>query len=515
MGRFFKLITICLLLGLSCSLFAMKKKQEKTKKKQQLVKKINTKKFLIIRRLSLKKSKKKDSKRGKQNNKKKNLENLHNKNKKNKLPEKKGSQEKVDKEAYKFKGFIPWVKACCKLPSLSDDETYYTVLTREEFLKAAKNFIKTIKAGPLFDKNFWLKGEIPFLQMTRHKFFVEKIILGHDKVLIVISDIHGDIHALNLCLLCDIEDNSFKIKNKDLHFVFLGDYVDRGIYGTEVLYTLMRLKIDNPDRVFLLRGNHEDISLNAHHGFMQEYMTKFPESSSDLFAEVDDVYNFLPAAIYLGTKKRGTHYFALFCHAGLEYRFDPRALLEDKKTHLYQHVDKLNFDWIDKSSPPWFVLELCKDEKSFQCLPKVTSDIGFFWDYFNMFDDEEKSYVQKRFVFSLSKKITEKLLALMSSKKNKICVIFRGHQHTDKAFKSFAKNFGVHNCWPQKKFNKEKLTNIPLSKCGVVWTICPIYSPYRKRYNCDFVPYVVITLGKKYKDWKIDICNIERLQKKN
>ena len=87
--------------------------------------------------------------------------------------------------------------------------------------------------------------------------------------IIVVGDIHGNLKSLLKLLKLNYE--------KPCKFLFLGDYIERGKYSIEVLVLLMLLKLKRPERFYLLRGNHEDILLNYHFGFIQECEIKYPQ----------------------------------------------------------------------------------------------------------------------------------------------------------------------------------------------------------------------------------------------
>ena len=85
----------------------------------------------------------------------------------------------------------------------------------------------------------------------------------------------------------DIHGQFFDVKNligkgggvPDNKFIFIGDFVDRGYNSVETITLLFCLKVKYPDRVYLLRGNHESRNITMMYGFLDEINKKYGNSN--------------------------------------------------------------------------------------------------------------------------------------------------------------------------------------------------------------------------------------------
>jgi len=115
-----------------------------------------------------------------------------------------------------------------------------------------------------------------------------KIVYDNSSKVLFIGDIHGDF------------DTIIKIKNimKDYDkVVFLGDYVDRGRYGYEVLKEILESYLKEKDKIVLLKGNHENLLMNKFYGFYEEILKK----ESDVLEIIEEFYNSLKL-IYINNR---------------------------------------------------------------------------------------------------------------------------------------------------------------------------------------------------------------------
>lgn len=76
------------------------------------------------------------------------------------------------------------------------------------------------------------------------------VFTGSNQCVYAVGDLHGDYEHFRKSL------KTFERAEKDSLLLFLGDYADRGLHGSEIIIQLNRL-MDNRKDIVCLKGNHE------------------------------------------------------------------------------------------------------------------------------------------------------------------------------------------------------------------------------------------------------------------
>jgi diadenosine tetraphosphatase ApaH/serine/threonine PP2A family protein phosphatase len=187
-----------------------------------------------------------------------------------------------------------------------------------------------IDAGALLQE-LMTSDQLPALEVMielckagRTVFAKEEPLLTVTAPCVVVGDIHGQLR--------DLQHNILRIAGDlgKVPLLFLGDFVDRGASSLHCMAILICAKILHPDKVFLIRGNHESRMTNSVYGFLTECHSKYPVEMTEntppatiniffaqpthpLWAEMNRVFDALPLAAIIGDR--------IFCvHGGLSPR---------------------------------------------------------------------------------------------------------------------------------------------------------------------------------------------------
>mmetsp|Transcript_36359 Transcript_36359/g.49956 ORF Transcript_36359/g.49956 Transcript_36359/m.49956 type:complete len:307 (-) Transcript_36359:33-953(-) len=122
-----------------------------------------------------------------------------------------------------------------------------------------------------------------------------------DAPVTVCGDIHGQFHDLK---------ELFRIGGEcpRTNYLFVGDFVDRGFFSVETFLLLLALKVRYPDRITLIRGNHESRQITQVYGFYDECLRKY--GSVSVWRHCTEIFDYLSLSALIDDK--------IFCvHGGL------------------------------------------------------------------------------------------------------------------------------------------------------------------------------------------------------
>jgi diadenosine tetraphosphatase ApaH/serine/threonine PP2A family protein phosphatase len=178
------------------------------------------------------------------------------------------------------------------------------------------------------------------LNSARNILSREPNILRIDAPVIAVGDIHGQFYDL-----LNLLEEGGQPSESSTPFLFLGDYVDRGSFSCEVIFTLLALKIAYPDKIYLLRGNHECGSVSSHFGFKQECKRKY---GVNVYHRALLVFQTMPIASIISTAFGDIY----ACHGGLSPTLKTLEEIEalDRFVEPEQNSGLLDILWSDPIS---------------------------------------------------------------------------------------------------------------------------------------------------------------------
>jgi hypothetical protein len=173
--------------------------------------------------------------------------------------------------------------------------------------------------------------------------YIEKKDLPGKSKVFVRADLHGDLKSLieNIKTLQaeGLVDENYRCLPA-VHLIFLGDYADRGKNTMQVLELLTSLRMENPNQVTLLRGNHENTDINQSYAGNDPHFKEFLKKDANL-GLLEQVYSTMPLSVYICQNgSSGAREYIQFTHGAFEFHVDSSEFLNSEMAMAQYTISK-------------------------------------------------------------------------------------------------------------------------------------------------------------------------------
>ena len=272
---------------------------------------------------------------------------------------------------------------------------------------------------------------------------IAKLIVPQNTRVEIIGDIHGEMDTMEAIF--------HSLKNKNLinelmyipdnaRIIFLGDYTDRGDFNLQVLESALILSAKNPDKVFLLKGNHEfDITKQNSEVLaeIKEMERKDIRARNILLSNIIKVYEFMPVGMFVGLQGQSQTPFYFLAHGGPDIRYDYSDFLNLHNENLCFWM--LTIEDILKTTKTQELFEniykqIAQNPEIINALKLYTIEslaFGFLWNDIIDFSCAFPIFKGHRgpSCIALGAKFIQYFLESFTNENVKIVGLIRGHQH--------------------------------------------------------------------------------------
>lgn len=207
-------------------------------------------------------------------------------------------------------------------------DDYKYKLVGGDFMLALIENVKLIYIEQYKDNTKWNGMHIPHINPNDgfwddDPIFYQKVYITQPNAnVLIIGDIHSSFHSLSDI----INENRHLFNGKTMnlkpenYIIFLGDIIDRGPYSIELLVLIFYLKINNPEQVYIINGNHEDFITHSveNPNLLHEAELQFGPGHPAIGA-ISRVLYYLPSTLFLNYNGEWYHlsHGAFDIHAGI------------------------------------------------------------------------------------------------------------------------------------------------------------------------------------------------------